>query len=122
MRAFALGRARPTPACKSVCLIVSNTREPLELALLDELAPYCTDEALLYRTPDVQMNTEEWYRLYAIPRRRGSGVVRRAAAENCPDANGQGSFLRAAGSARPRGGAWAQNSSSHTEMLLLSNM
>ena len=60
--------ARETdPACKSVCLIVSNTREPLELALLDELAPYCTDEALLYRTPDVQMNTEEWYRLYAIP-------------------------------------------------------
>ena len=62
--AWALGK---DPACGGVCLIVTNTYEALELAFLDELAPYCTDGTLVYQSPDVPMNTDEWYKLYMLP-------------------------------------------------------
>lgn len=55
------------PDCEFVCFIITPTDGALEDGLIEAMEPYLSDDALLYRTPDGPMATNERYSLYAIP-------------------------------------------------------
>ena len=55
------------PDCEFVCFIITPPDGALEYGLIEAMEPYLSDDALLYRTPEVPMATNERYSLYAIP-------------------------------------------------------
>ena len=49
------------PDCEFVCFIITPTDGALEDGLIEAMEPYLSDDALLYRTPDGPMATNERY-------------------------------------------------------------